>query len=78
MAKYYQNLSKYLFSFLCHDYSKKVKALASLHRFLQKNPFNGKILPEAVLIVGHKKMSPKAALIVGHKKKCFIDMKRGF
>ena len=33
-AKYYQKLSYYLFSLLCHEHSKKVKALASLHRFM--------------------------------------------
>ena len=40
-----------LFLILCHEHSKKVKALASLQRFLQKNPFKGKILPGAVLII---------------------------
>ena len=47
----HQPSSWYLFLLLCHDNSKKVKALASLQRFLQKNPFNGKILPGAVLII---------------------------
>ena len=47
--------------------------------FLAKqNPFNGKILPEAVLIVGHKKILPKAALIVGCRKECFFDIKKVF
>ena len=63
----HQPSSWYLFLLLCHEQSKKGKALPSLQHFLQKNPFNGKILPEAAfnylfLLLSHEHSKKGKAL----------------